>query len=241
VETGCSESHVFSLPEPSPLQVFVDYFPASCHDDVASALVEGYGGTPGYLVNWGGIDPQDLPEGSVSFTMTDAQGCTLDSTLEVVIPDTLGFETLVVQEDVGNDASIALDIFGGTLPYSILWNDGTVGDTALTGLGQGVYSWVIEDAQGCLLLGLESIINVGVSSGPTVQGWDLAVQEETLLLSGAPMGAMQVEILAMTGARVLVEPLSNQESLVLSRARLPHHGILRVLDATGQPVFSRIY
>ena len=48
--------------------------------------------------------------------MTDAQGCTLDSTLEVVIPDTLEFETLVTQEDVGNDASIALDIFGGTPP-----------------------------------------------------------------------------------------------------------------------------
>lgn len=241
VETGCSESHVFSLPEPPPLQVFVDYSPAQCHDDVASVLVEGYGGTPGYLVNWGGIDPQDLPEGPVSFTMTDAQGCTLDSTLEIVIPDTLGFEALVVQEDVGNDASIVLDIFGGTLPYSILWNDGTVGDTALTGLGQGVYSWVIEDAQGCLLLGLESIFNVGVTSGPTGEGWNLEVQEEALVVQGTPLGAMQVEVLAMTGARVRVAPLSDQGILTLSRARLPHHGILRVLDAEGQPVFSRIY
>ena len=52
---------------------------------------------------------------------------------------------------------------------------------------------------------------------------------------------MQVEVLAMTGARVRVAPLSDQGILTLSRARLPHHGILRVLDAEGQPVFSRVY
>ena len=108
-------------------------------------------------------------------------------------------------------------------------------------MGQGLYSWVIEDAQWCLLLGLESIINVGVSSGPMFKVGTWLFRKRPSFWSGAPMGAMQVEILAMTGARVLVEPLSDQESLVLSRVRLPHHGILRVLDAAGQPVFSRIY
>lgn len=240
-ETGCSETHEFLLPGPAPLGVFVEYSPAFCHDDVASALVSGYGGTPGYLVNWGGVDPQDLPEGNVPFTMTDANGCALDSVLEVVIPDALSFDAIVVQEDAGDDASIVLNITGGTPPYSILWNDGTVGDTALTGLGQGVYSWVIEDAQGCLQLGVESIINVGTGSGIRDGQWAMLLEGDNLILNGLPEDDVQVEVVALSGQHILHLLLSGENSVTLSRARLPHHGIVRVLNAEGQPLFSRIY
>ena len=240
-ETGCSETHEFSLPEPAPLGVFVEYSPALCHDDVASALVSGYGGTPGYLVNWGGVDPQDLPAGSVPFTMTDANGCAVDSVLEVIIPDLLSFEAIVVQENTGDDESIVLDITGGTPPYSILWNDGTAGDTALTGLGQGVYSWIIEDAQGCLQLGVQSIINVGTGSSVHDMQWNMLLEEDRLILSGWPEYGLQIEVLAMTGQRILQLPLSGENSLTLSRARLPHHGIVRILNAEGQPLLSGSY
>ena len=240
-ETGCSETHEFLLPEPTPLQLFVEYSPALCHDDVPSVLVSGYGGTPGYLVNWGGIDPQNLPEGTVPFTMTDANGCAVDSALEVIIPDMLICDAIVVQEDEGNDASIVLDIAGGTPPYSILWNDGTVGDTALTGLGQGVYSWVIEDVHGCLQLGVASIINVGTDSGLKDVELALLHEGDRLILTGIPEGVVQIEVLALNGQRSFQVMLSGESSVTLSRARLPHHGILRVLTAEGLPLFSRSY
>ena len=137
LETGCVEQHEFILPEPPELGIYLEYSPALCHDDVAQVLASGYGGTPGYLVNWSGVDPSNLPPGESEFTLTDGNGCTLDSSLQVVIPDPLTIEVQVINEDAGEDGSLSLSIEGGTPPYNVLWNDGTQGDTILTNLGKG--------------------------------------------------------------------------------------------------------
>ena len=241
-ETGCVESHQFDLPQPDPLGVNLDYVPALCHDDEAAVLAVGYGGTPDYLVNWGGVDPANLPDGEVPFTLVDGNGCTLDSGLLVVIPEPLSIDVEVVNEEAGEDGSIALSIAGGTPPYDVLWNDGTVGDTALTELATGVYSWVVEDANGCLLLGLQNIINMGspfsIGNDP---GWSLNETSSGWRLSGHPEPGDQVEVYSLTGQCLWSEPLRVDHSIGSTNRSLPVHGIVRVVDAEGRTTFSGVY
>jgi len=241
-ETGCAENHGFVLSEPEPLGVFMEYFPALCYEDAAQVQVSGFGGTPGYVVNWSGVDPSDLPEGQVDFTLTDVNGCVLDSSIEVVIPAPLAIEVEVVHEDQGNDGSLVLDISGGTAPYSILWNDGTEGDTALTGLGQGVYSWLVEDANGCLLLGLQDIINVDVVyEDDGTELWYLEALDEGWRLVGAPREGDRMEVYSLSGKRVWHSRLAPGRPAELVGPSLTPHGIVRVVGPDGRQLFSRIY
>ena len=126
-----------------------------------------------------------LTEGEVVLTLTDAHGCTLDSAFSVAYPAPLVAEVLVVNEDAGGDGAISLSVSGGSVPYDFLWNTGASGDSVLTGLGVGLYSWVITDANGCLLLGIQDIINMDVAEWNGQAGWSAVREEAGLRLLGA--------------------------------------------------------
>lgn len=239
--SGCAETHLFVLPEPPVLGLYLDYMPAPCHDDVAQIEGAGFGGTPPYLLNWNGADQSDLEPGWLSMTLTDAQGCVVDSVLEVVIPDPLDMSVAVVNEDAGSDASIALSISGGTPPYNVLWNTGETGDTVLTNLTEGLYSWVIEDAQGCLLLGLQDIINVGTTEhSASAWSWTSSASEWRLQAGLGVESGVTLEVLDFTGALQFRESLEPGSMWRVDRNVIPTHGVLRVLGRDGV-LFSTVY
>lgn len=234
-ETGCVELHEFELPEPTELELYIDYAPALCADDVAQAFAVGYGGTPGYLVNWNGANPVDLEPGLVSITLTDNLGCVLDSSFIVEIPQPLECEVTVLEEDLGNDGAIELQLSGGTAPYDILWNNGVVGDSVLSGLTTGLYSWVISDANGCLLLGLQEIINVLVPETQGVQTWDLTLGSEGIRLL-MPEGWGQpvfISILDASGRLLISMECHSDDLLAWSWGHLPSHGVVVVTGEAG--------
>jgi hypothetical protein len=241
--SGCLELHHFELPEPSPLGLYLEYEPALCSDDVPSALAAGYGGTPGYLVNWNGVDPAALEEGGIELTLTDDNGCTLDSSFVVVIPEPVEFDVFVVDEDLGGDASISLDVTGGVVPYSILWNTGETDVWELNGLTSGLYSWVVSDAHGCTALGLQDIINVGIAE-TTFGTWTWTRDAAGLVVHPGTEfsnGPYSVHILDWSGRWVRTETLRFQHPLALGNDGIPAHGILTVLDRKGQPVLNAAY
>ena len=239
--SGCVETHQFVLPEPPVLGLYLDYSPAPCHDDVAQIEGAGYGGTPPYLLNWNGADQSDLQPGFLSMSLTDAQGCVVDSVMEIVIPDPLDMSATVINEDVGGDASISLSISGGTPPYNVLWNTGAIGDTVLSNLTEGLYSWVVEDANDCLLLGLQDIINVGIGTNsslgwawtPSPAGWRLQLGQ------GMEDGAT-LEILDFTGSLQFRETLESQVEWRVAPGAIPPHGVLRILGR-DDVLFSTVY
>ena len=67
------------------------------------------------------------------------------------------------------------------------------------------------------------------------------LEGDNLFLRGLPDDDVEVEVVAMSGQRILHLFLSGENSITLSRANLPHHGIVRVLNAEGHLLFSRIY
>lgn len=234
-QSGCVQAHSFFLPQPPELNLYLEYTHPDCHEDPAVAYAVGYGGTPGYLVNWNGLDPNDLPAGEVLISLTDAQGCTLDSSFTVVIPDALGFGLTVVDEDVGNDGAIVLDIFGGSPPYDILWNTGLQGEWMLEGLSTGLYSWVISDAQGCVLLGLQEIVNMDVEGLDGLEWSSMEWTEQGWLLtaSGQAGEGMEIHVLDLSGRLVLKAPVVAEGSTLLPKADIPAHGIVLLLDEGG--------
>lgn len=241
--SGCTESHSFALPEPSPLGLYLDYEPALCPEDVPQAIAVGYGGSPGYLVNWNGADPSMLEEGWVDLTLTDDNGCVIDSSFWVQVPSPIVFDVTFFHEDLGGDGAIQLGITGGTAPYDVLWNTGQTGDTLLADLTSGLYSWVVTDANGCTALGLQEIINLGVPHPEYGGEWDWNVMDGTLTLQNPTWdsGFCSVQILDLTGRLLHSESWMPNHPLKLEIGHFASRGVVSVRNEDGQVVLRGLF
>ena len=128
---------------------------AICNGQNGSVNVTTTGGTPGYSYLWSnGITGSSISAlaGSYSVTVTDANGC-IDSTAAVITqpaPITATTETGLATCTVANGSAGVTSVFGGTAPYSYLWNStpAQTTDTA-THLLAGNYTVTITDANNC--------------------------------------------------------------------------------------------
>ncbi|HRQ86117.1 MAG TPA: SprB repeat-containing protein, partial [Flavobacteriales bacterium] len=94
-----------------------------------------------------------LCAGDWTVTITDAHGCTFDSTYTVAEPDPITVTADVEQSHCGQcDGSAQLHVTGGTGPYLFTWGPPlnlTTTDSLLTDLCAGIYTVVVSDASGC--------------------------------------------------------------------------------------------
>jgi len=122
-----------------------------------------------YLLTWSGpvsgsipltgngYNIQNLPSGTYTITLLDANGCT---DIEVVIlnnnQNLVDVTGVAIPGVCGQNGQIHLGIVGGTTPYSIVWT-GPVNGTFTTSnnfynilnLPSGTYTIVVTDASGC--------------------------------------------------------------------------------------------
>lgn len=112
------------------------------------------GGTPPYSFLWtGGMDVEDLinlGSGNYQITVTDANGCTTSADYTLIDPSMLVINSIVNPTTCYNtiDASVTLQVSGGTTPYTYLWNNGQTG-SSLNGVLAGNYSVTVTDGGGC--------------------------------------------------------------------------------------------
>ncbi len=179
---GCTETTTIEINEPEPYTVTLTPALApggqlniACTGDATgsiTAIIEG--GTPDYTIEWTGpgitnpnaLNQVDLVAGTYTITITDALGCEIDETVELLEPE----EELTVVPEVSLypsglpiscfgacDGFINLEVNGGIAPYTFLWelNDGT-GEFATTQnveeLCAGEYEVLVTDANGCDVL-----------------------------------------------------------------------------------------
>ncbi len=99
----------------------------------------------------------NLSAGTYAVTVTNAKGCQKIAEAVVNIPDAISlgmtFSNPRCPTDLG---SINVDVQGGTLPYSFLWNNGATTED-LTDVPAGRYEVVVMDANGCTLNGSANI------------------------------------------------------------------------------------
>lgn len=151
---GCTSNYNFTIFEPDSLRIEDIVEMPLCFDDVGSIVALGFGGTPMYSFLWStgatSIFIDALPGETYSVTLTDRNLCTTSKTF--VIEDvTEIFVTPISVIDPGaanNDGSIAIDVSGGTGPYTITWDNGGSG-LMIDNLGVGTYTANVVDSNGC--------------------------------------------------------------------------------------------
>jgi hypothetical protein len=159
---GCTVTLAnLSVTEPeAPLSVTTSYIKGeTCFGSRDGSIgIDTKGGTPPYRYNWssnwGLEDPEGLSSGTHTVTITDGNGCTLESSYEVPGPKfglsvELDFITLPKCHD-SKDGVIALNVWGGTQPYRYEWTNGDTRED-IDGIGSGIWQVTVRDANNCFL------------------------------------------------------------------------------------------
>ncbi len=153
---GCSTTASATVTSPSAINANASSTSITCFgDNNGSASVAPTGGTPGYTYMWsnGGTSGTiSLIAGGVyTYTITDANGCTLSNTLSVTEPAAISVNATTINASCNgtSDGSIDLTVTGGTGPFTFSWNNGQFTTEDLTNIPAGSYSGVLTDANGC--------------------------------------------------------------------------------------------
>uniref|UniRef100_UPI003A93DC9D DUF7507 domain-containing protein n=1 Tax=Joostella sp. TaxID=2231138 RepID=UPI003A93DC9D len=175
---GCTNPTAINVQITEPaeaLTVSVTKTDVLCTNEATGGIdITASGGTSSYTYLWTAIDGGVIPTGtstnedisglvagSYNLVVTDANGCTNASPINVVITEPAAIVSgTTTQTNIlctGNDSgAIDLTATGGTAPYTYLWTttDGSI-PTGVevtedpTNLTAGTYSVVITDANGC--------------------------------------------------------------------------------------------
>ena len=156
---GCVASLQACINEPTPVTSgIVASGDASCNGICDGfATVSEFGGIPPYTYAWNDgqttATASNLCAGNYVVTITDANGCTSQSTVTINEPAPLAM-TIVSQTNVSCfglcDGSASINATGGTAPYLYTWqNYGGSGPTA-SNLCADNFSVKISDAHGCI-------------------------------------------------------------------------------------------
>ena len=169
---GCSTTLNYNILEPLPLLVNNLTTPVTCNGgNDGTANIDAQDGTAPYVYDWnpGGISTANrinLSVGNYDVTVTDAKGCTEQTTAVVAEPQAISGVPSVVDADCfgGNTGSASIVAAGGLSPYTFLWNTGA-SSSQITNLIAGSYTVTISDNNGCphpttIVVGEASIINV---------------------------------------------------------------------------------
>ncbi|MBE0639510.1 MAG: DNRLRE domain-containing protein [Bacteroidales bacterium] len=162
-DNGCTATAIFTLTEPSLLDVSVTLkVDVSCYggsDGSIDITVEG--GTEPYTFSWsnGSVleDLMGLPAGLYTILVTDAKGCTAQTSATVNQPPLMSVSGSVTNNVCFGGASGAIEITvtGGTAAYSYSWTTdiGTGLEPAeknQSGLTIGTYTVTVTDAENCV-------------------------------------------------------------------------------------------
>ena len=156
---GCSSSATGSIGGPTEVVIAIDNLQdVLCNNGTSGAIdISVSGGTSPYSYSWSNsLTNQDLTglaDGSYTVTVTDANGCSADSTIAISEPT-----PIVITNDAttnptcfGDDnGAIDISVSGGTPVYTYSWNNGASQTSEdASGLSSGSYTITVTDANGC--------------------------------------------------------------------------------------------
>lgn len=153
---NCLLTSTFIVNQPSsPLSITANLDSVNCYGFSDGAIdVTAIGGTPNYTYSWSNNssteDIQTLSEGAYTLTVTDANGCQLDSTFSLLQPSPLTVSSINTNVLCfgASTGAINLNVFGGIFPYTYSWSNGAISQD-LSLISAGSYSVTITDGNGC--------------------------------------------------------------------------------------------
>ena len=156
-KNGCTLTEQIQIVTPVPIANTFSKNDVSCYGGSNGTLIANTtGGTAPYSYLWSYQQQtndtiQNLPAGSYTVTITDANGCDNIFTEQISAPQQIKPNSTITNVSCNglSDAIVALNVQGGVAPYSYLWNNGTTQSTNAN-LTAGIYVVTVTDANGCI-------------------------------------------------------------------------------------------
>ncbi len=181
-QNGCILSGNASVPQPDAISVNFSVSNPLCAGQSTGAITtQVSGGAGNYTFSWDGGQSSsslsNLPEGIYRLTVTDGNGCVLESQSEIVVPAPLTLslsQSFTGCSGLSDNEATAL-AGGGTPPYSFAWSNGQQGNPA-TDMAPGLYLVTVTDANGCNLSGNVTLVDLApleanvISDNPSCHG-----------------------------------------------------------------------
>ena len=154
---GCSDTASVTITEPLPITLVTTTSNVLCFGAANGTVsVVASGGTAPYTYLWSTGNTlstaTNLSPGTYGITVTDANGCTENSTATITQPTQL-IATAVVDSNVscnsGTNGQASASGAGGTAPYTFSWSNGDL-DSLAENLSAGTFTVTITDFNGCI-------------------------------------------------------------------------------------------
>jgi len=155
----CTLNRSFALNQPLPLQANFDALDVACNGQRSGRLAAiPSGGVVPYSYTWSVNQTDSLLEnlaaGTYQLLLSDAKGCTYQSSASVgqpALPLGANWQVSPVRCKGEATGAVELEILGGTPAYAVVWGDGESG-ASHGGLAWGWHAARIEDAKGCVYM-----------------------------------------------------------------------------------------
>jgi gliding motility-associated-like protein len=158
VDNGhCQDTATIEITVHPPILNTYETIDLLCNGDSTGVIdVSIISGTAPFGFRWSNDaateDIDQLYAGRYILTITDSNGCMLESEMEIKEPLPL-LATEIASQVVscfgGDDGSLEIMVMGGTTDYSLLWSTGST-TTAISEVSAGIYSLSITDGNGCI-------------------------------------------------------------------------------------------
>ncbi|MFN0174621.1 MAG: gliding motility-associated C-terminal domain-containing protein [Saprospiraceae bacterium] len=155
---ACTKIASVIITEPPLLNLSTTVTDVSCFGhNVGTAALLVAGGVLPYSYSWSNGQTSDiiaqLEAGDYQITVTDANACTKIASVTITEPPLLSLSATVSNVSCFglNNATAALSVAGGVLPYSYSWSNGQTSDT-IAQLGAGTYQVTVTDANACTMI-----------------------------------------------------------------------------------------
>ncbi|MBR9920979.1 MAG: hypothetical protein GYB31_09080 [Bacteroidetes bacterium] len=176
-QNNCTEIQQFTLENPEAIESELETQNPFCDGENSGMVtITPGGGTPPYSISW--ADGSDLLErinlaaGNYSYTLTDANDCSISESFELIEPPVLEVELVEVTPSTQGNANGEIDVqlSGGTPPYTYSWIGGDLTEPLetedISDLAAGSYELEVTDANGC-----------SIQFGPVEVGMTIATTE----------------------------------------------------------------
>jgi gliding motility-associated-like protein len=162
---GCTGSNSEQVRQPEPLAVAFTTKALLCFGDKDAAITASIqGGTPQYTLQWSNNNTvaanTNLGPGSYTLNITDANGCILTDSATIIQPEEMKVDVRTTDPRCfeQQNGHIDLSVSGGKLPYRYnIDGGGFNGSPNFIGLGAGLYTIQVKDANNCIVTLTDSL------------------------------------------------------------------------------------
>ncbi|WP_373548120.1 Ig-like domain-containing protein [Haliscomenobacter sp.] len=189
---GCSNTAQVNISAPNALSITLSPINPLCNGQNTGQISSSIsGGTAPYTYRWSNNTTSsvinNLPVGSYSLTVSDANGCSDTAQVNLTAPSAVNLTLSPINPlcNGQNSGQIGSSISGGTAPYTYLWSNAAT-TSAVSNLAVGSYTLTATDANGCSNMAQVNLV------APIALNLNPSVRNETGVNSRD--GSIQVEV-----------------------------------------------